>query len=316
MVDGGGVDAGELEIALGAEGGRRAVGNLAHALFHQVQRLAGVGAHGAAQLATVGDDVGRVAAVQHGDGDHRRVGWLLVAADDGLKGLQDLRGDRQRIHRQVRHGAVPALAAHAHQKLVAGRQHRPGRRGEVPGGNARHVVHAEDGLHRKALEQAVFHHLARAAAVLFGGLEDQVHGAFKAAGARQLLRGAQQHGGVAVVAAGVHHAGVAAGVREFVGLGHRQRVHVGAQAHGARRIAVFKNADHAGLAQAAVHRNAPLRQQVGHQIGGAGFLERQLGVGMDVAADVAERGRVGDDVFNQVHGGFLQAGRWLDLCFR
>jgi hypothetical protein len=44
----------------------------------------------------------------------------------------------------------------------------------------------------------------------------------------------QQHGGVAVVAAGVHLAGVLAGMREAVELLHGQGVHVGAQADGAR----------------------------------------------------------------------------------
>jgi len=49
-----------------------------------------------------------------------------------------------------------------------------------------------------------------------------------------MLGRGQQHGGVAVVAAGVHLALVGAGVGEVVVLGHRQRVDVGAQPHGAR----------------------------------------------------------------------------------
>ena len=85
------------------------------------------------------------------------------------------------------------------------------------------------------VEQAVLDHLARAAAAFFGRLEDQVDGAVVVAVLREVLGGGQQHRGVAVVAAGVHLAGVRALVREGVVLGDRQRVHVGAQADGARR---------------------------------------------------------------------------------
>ena len=67
---------------------------------------------------------------------------------------------------------------------------------------------------RKTLEQAVGQHPfgAAAGADFLGGLEDQVHGAAEAARASQLARRAQQYGGVAVVAAGVHAARVGAGV--------------------------------------------------------------------------------------------------------
>jgi hypothetical protein len=59
----------------------------------------------------------------------------------------------------------------------------------------------------KALEQAVVHHALRAAPAFLGGLEDQVQRAVEAAVLGQHAGRGQQHGGVAVVAAGVHHAG-------------------------------------------------------------------------------------------------------------
>ena len=74
----------------------------------------------------------------------------------------------------------------------------------------------------------------------------------------KVLGGSQQHGGVTVVAAGVHLAGVAAGVAEGVELLHRQGVHVGAQADGPVGGAAFDDADHAGGAQAAEDGDAPL----------------------------------------------------------
>lgn len=47
----------------------------------------------------------------------------------------------------------------------------------------------------------------------------------------EVTRGAQDHGGVAVVTASVHQARVAAGVRQAGFLGNRQRIHVGAYGH-------------------------------------------------------------------------------------
>ncbi len=117
-----------------------------------------------------------------------------------------------------------------------------------------------------------------------------------------MLGGGQQHGGVAVVAAGVHLALVLAGVGEGVVLGHRQRVDVGAQAHRAAAGAVLDDADHAGLAQAAVDGDAPVGQRLGDDVGGAVLLKAQLGVGVDVTADGGDGGHVGQDGFDEVHG--------------
>ena len=102
-------------------------------------------------------------------------------------------------------------------------------KGELSNRHARAVVHAVDGVARKPLEQPVLQHRQRTAGAFLGGLEDEIDGAVEIAGLRQVLRGTKQHGGVAVVAAGVHAAGVLADVGDVVDLQHRQRVHVRAQ---------------------------------------------------------------------------------------
>lgn len=141
-----------------------------------------------------------------------------------------------------------------------------------------------DGVAREALEQAILDHLAAPAQALFGGLEDQVQGAVEAALLCQVARRSQQDGGVPVVPAGVHLALVRAGIRQAGLLLDGQGVHVGAQAQHARAAAQAQRAYHAGAAQAPVHRVAPLGQARGHQVAGGEFLERQLGVRMDVMA--------------------------------
>ena len=50
------------------------------------------------------------------------------------------------------------------------------------------------------------------------------------------------------------------------------------------RAAVLHDADDAGLAHAAVDRDAPVGERLGDQVGGALLFEAELGVGMDVAA--------------------------------
>ena len=84
----------------------------------------------------------------------------------------------------------------------------PSRHRNVAGRGAGPVVQAVDALDGEAVEQPFFHHDAAAAAILLGGLEDEVDGAAEVARFGQILGGAEQHGGVAVMAAGVHPAGV------------------------------------------------------------------------------------------------------------
>ena len=68
------------------------------------------------------------------------------------------------------------------------------------------VVHGVDLVGGKTLEQALLHHDLPAAAAFLRGLEDHVGGAVEIARLGEVARRAEQHGGVAVVAAGMHPA--------------------------------------------------------------------------------------------------------------
>ena len=83
----------------------------------------------------------------------------------------------------------------------------PGRMRELADRQAGHVVHAVDLGDAEALHHAVLDHLVAAAAAFFGRLEDHGHRAGEIARLGEIFRGAEQHGGVAVMAAGVHLAG-------------------------------------------------------------------------------------------------------------
>ena len=248
VVDGGRVVALELEGAGGTKGGAGVVGDVAHALLDEVEHVQAEGAHGALHFAVVGHDVGGFAGVDHGDRDDARIDRLFVARDDGLKGLHHLAGDRHRVDAVVGQRGMAAFAVNGDFEFIARRHDRPRAQGELPFGQARPVVHAVDGLHGEQLKQAIAHHLAGATAALFCRLKNEIHRAVKLLVLRQVLGRSQEHGHMAVVAAGVHLAGVLAAVVELVELLHGQRIHVGAQANGAVTGAVFQDAHHTRFA--------------------------------------------------------------------
>ena len=115
--------------------------------------------------------------------------------------------DEHGVDRVVRLRGVAAAAGDLDGEVVGGGEERAGADREVADRGAGHVVHAVDLLDAEALHQPVVDHLPAAAAALLGRLEDHHRGAVEVAGLGEVLRGAEQHRGVAVVAAGVHLAG-------------------------------------------------------------------------------------------------------------
>ncbi len=143
----------------------------------------------------------------------------------------------------------------------------------------------------RAVHHAVPIIASHAAETFLGRLEHQLHRAGKLW--RQLLqhRGdAEQRGGVDVVAAGMHQAGLRAGERQAGLLLDRQRVHVGADRQHRARAAALDQADDAGLADAGLVGDAETGQFARDHAGGADLLEAELGVGVDIAADLDQPG--------------------------
>ena len=160
-------------------------------------------------------------------------------------------------------------------------------------------VQAEHRLRHRLLERALGDHHLRAALLalgrqLLGRLEDELDRAAQlAAQPGEHLGHAHQDGDVGVVAAGVHDADRLAvplrlhlrGEREVDLLGHRQRVHVGAQRHHRAGQRALQQADHAGVGDAGAHLvEAEPLQVLGDDAGGAELAVAELGVGMDVAS--------------------------------
>ena len=180
--------------------------------------------------AVLRDHVVGVAGMDLGDRQHGRIDRRDIARHHALQRRRDVGGDDHRIDAGLRPRAVRALAGDVDVEEGAARHHRARADGELADVEARPVVHAEDRVAREPLEQPVLDHRLGAADALLGGLEDEIHGAVEIARRGEVPGGAQQHRGVAVVAAGMHAALVRRAVIEGVRFLHRQRVHVGAQA--------------------------------------------------------------------------------------
>jgi len=147
-------------------------------------------------------------AVDVSNADHGGLQGRDGARDDRLQ-RHDIGGLR---HRQVRRqvSALAAVAAGAREGHVEGPtagHDRPGARGDHAHRQPRGGVQRVDGVAREALEQAVLEHRGRPAQALLRGLEDDVHRAPEVAVGGQPASRPEQHRGVAVVAASMHHAG-------------------------------------------------------------------------------------------------------------
>ena len=138
----------------------------------------------------------------------------------------------------------------------------------------------------KRSNKPIVHHRPGAGAALLRRLEDDHRGAGEIARLRKIFGGPEQHGGVAVVAAGVHLAGHGRFVGDGCRLLDRQSVHVGAHPdHLGARLAAADDADDAGAADAgndvvAAEALEPFR----HRPRGAVDVILKLRMGVQVAA--------------------------------
>ena len=216
------------------------------------------------------------------------------------------RGDQHRIDARLRPRAVRADALDMDVEERPARHHGAGPDREFADREPRMIVHAEHRVAREAAEQVVLEHRARAAQSFFGRLEDEVDRAVEVARLGEIARRAEQHRGVPVMAAGMHHARPGRLVRHLVRLEDRQRVHVGAQPDRDRPIALAQHADHAGPADAAMHLDAERLELLRHDVGGAVLGEPDLRMRMEVAPLRGQIGMVALDTIDRLHGPHLQ----------
>jgi len=163
-------------------------------------------------------------------------------------------------------------------------------------------VHAIDHIARKALKQALVDHLLGAGTALFGRLKDEVHDAIEPAMQGQPARAGEQHGRVAIVAAGMHAPLVLRGMIKGVVLLQGQGIHIGPQTDGARAAATPEGAHHAGATDAGGDLKAPGLEFFGHDGRSAVLFVAQLRVSMQITADGLDFGLQVENAFGEHHG--------------
>ena len=164
-------------------------------------------------------------------------------------------------------------------------------------------MQAEDCRGARVVEHSVLHHRRRAANPFFGRLEDELDRS------RDFRLHPRKHFGdshencdVVVMSAGVHHADVhALPHRAHLALegkvdllGHRQRVHVGAERDNRPRLAAAQYADNTGPADLRFHLEAKGTQMVGNQGRRSNLIEAEFGMLVDIAPP-------GDDLGHHLH---------------
>ena len=116
----------------------------------------------------------------------------------------------------------------------------------------------------------------------------------------QIPGSTQQHGRVAVMAAGMHYALARRVVGELVGFFDRQGIHVRSQPD-RRPIAGLQYADDPRLADVAMNRAAELSELLRHEIRGAMLLEAELGMCMQILAPCCQISVKSLDAIDDVH---------------
>ncbi len=203
---------------------------------------------------------------------------------------------------------VPAPPLDLDDDGIASGHDRTGPQRERADRNARAVMHAVDLLDAETVHQPVLDHRNRARAALFGRLEDHDRIACEIAGLGEIARRPQQHGGVTVMAAGVHQALRFGSVRQIGRLLDRQRVHIRPQPDDLH-VAVadgpvaLDDADDAGAAHTGNNLvAAEFPQTVRDQCRSAVHVVEQFRVFMNIPAPGLDVGLKLGDAVDDGHG--------------
>ena len=133
------------------------------------------------------------------------------------------------------------------RELIAGCHHRAGRDSEGTHRQVGPVMRRKDGLHGKAIKQAVLDHRERAPAGFLARLKDQVDRPINNARPGQVLGGGQQHRCVAIMSARMHPACDLASVRQVARFIDWQGIHVGPKTECAVRRTLLDDPDQSGF---------------------------------------------------------------------
>ena len=165
-------------------------------------------------------------------------------------------------------------------------------------------MHAKDAFHGKARKQPFLHHQFAARQIFFRRLENHINRAVEIPRFSKILRGAEQHGGMPIMATGMHLTRNFGGIRQAGFFKDRQRINIRAQANGAAIInAPTDHADNPGLGDAGHHLiTAEVAQLFGNDAGSAHLLKPHFGVFMKIAPPGGHFGMEFGNAVDDRHG--------------
>ena len=211
------------DVRFAAEGFRLQVNQRLNPLTDQFPRAPGAGANPDLQARFTGNNGGERPGIERTNRDHGGIMGINIARDDGLERQHNSRSSNNGVRRHVRQCAVSAQALYRHFNNINRSRNGPGPNGNLPRFITRNIMERENRIAGKALEQPLFDHALSPAHIFFGRLKNQVHCSIKIQAFGQVARRPQQHGGVAVMATGMHLAGATrylAGSLDFDGTVH------------------------------------------------------------------------------------------------
>lgn len=141
-------------------------------------------------------------------------------------------------------------------------------------------------------------------------LEDEVDDALEGARLAEQPGGAEQHGGMAVVTAGVHHPLVSRRIGQAGLLHHRKRVQFGAKTDGACARAAAQDTHNPGAADPLMYLvEAEGAQFLNNETRRFVLIESEFGIGVDVVAPGYDLWRQRGDRVIMQHDAFLSADK-------
>ena len=282
VVDHGGQAHTALQVYGHPEGLRRAPEHpLQRGGEHLLQRRVLV-PDGAGQLGLAGQDIGGGTGVEGAHRDDHKVPGAHLPADHRLEGGYHGAGRRDDVDPLVGSGAVAALAPDGQGEEAAAAHAHPGLHADRAAGQVRGHVDGKDCVH--AVQYPGLQQGTARPGELLRRLKHQPHPAGQGLPLLpQQGGGPQQHGGVGVVAAGVHHAGDLGGKGQAGGLLDGQGVHVRPQQHRGAGMAAENLGHHTGVPHRA-EGDGPGGQLLSYPAAGLKLLESQLGPLVEGAA--------------------------------
>ena len=247
------------------------------------------GAEGAGDRHPVAKNVPGMPALNLPEGQHGGLEGRQLPADQCLQCGDHLGGNHDGVHAALGIRAMAAAPADVQHHIVAGAVDAAGPGEKRPRRIAGVHMLTNDNIHRRIPHAALAHHQPGVAACFLGRLKEPLHRAPPGVTIfRKPHGGAKGHGGVRIVAAGVHHAGPLRSIGQAAVLLNGQRVHIGADSH-AGAVAVAQGTHQAVAVVELTYRNSQPLQRVPDQLPGLRLIPAQLRVAVQLAENILYR---------------------------